>query len=285
MDVLKDASATAIYGARASNGVIMITTRRGQSGEALISYDGYIGTQSMPKHLEMMNLQEYARHHNDRSDFSIVEKSSAFVRPDMLGPGTDWQEELYQKALMTSHNLSITGGNEKTTYAISAGFLDQEGIALGSGFRRLSLRGSMDNQVKSWLKAGINFSLSDSKQEVGADNDIIMNALRQQPMVAVYGPDGTFDGPEDVWMPVNPVGMASIRENYNKRHNFRFNTYLDATLADGLTFKTELSTDYNQGSFYYFEPSYLRRTDQQHPYLPSYKERHQILVLEELPHL
>ncbi|NCC90043.1 MAG: TonB-dependent receptor [Spirochaetia bacterium] len=256
MDVLKDASATAIYGARASNGVIMITTRRGQSGEALISYDGYIGTQSMPKHLEMMNLQEYARHHNDRSDFSIVEKSSAFVRPDMLGPGTDWQEELYQKALMTSHNLSITGGNEKTTYAISAGFLDQEGIALGSGFRRLSLRGSMDNQVKSWLKAGINFSLSDSKQEVGADNDIIMNALRQQPMVAVYGPDGTFDGPEDVWMPVNPVGMASIRENYNKRHNFRFNTYLDATLADGLTFKTELSTDYNQGSFYYFEPSY-----------------------------
>src|SRR5690554_3500841 len=126
MDVLKDASATAIYGARASNGVIMITTRRGQSGEALISYDGYIGTQSMPKHLEMMNLQEYARHHNDRSDFSIVEKSSAFVRPDMLGPGTDWQEELYQKALMTSHNLSITGGNDKTTYAISAGFLDQE---------------------------------------------------------------------------------------------------------------------------------------------------------------
>lgn len=256
MDVLKDASATAIYGARASNGVIMITTRRGKSGEALITYDGYVGTQSMPKHLEMMNLQEYARHHNDRSDFSIVEKSSAFVRPDMLGTGTDWQEELYQKALMTSHNLSISGGNEKTTYAISAGLLDQEGIALGSGFRRLSLRGSMDNQVKTWLRAGINFSLSDSKQEVGADNDIIMNALRQQPMVAVYGPDGTFDGPEDVWMPVNPVGMASIRENYNKRNNFRFNTYLDATLADGLNFRTELSTDYNQGSFYFFEPSY-----------------------------
>ena len=256
MDILKDASATAIYGARASNGVIMITTRRGQRGEALITYDGYLGSQSMPKHLEMMNLQEYARHHNDRADFSIIEKSSAFVRPDMLGEGTDWQNELYQKALMTSHNLSISGGNEKTTYAMSAGFLDQEGIALGSGFRRLSLRGSMDNQVKSWLKAGINFSLSDSRQEVGADNDIIMNALRQQPMVAVYGPDGTFDGPEDVWMPVNPVGMASIRENYNKRHNFRFNTYLDATLTDGLSFRTELSTDYNQGSFYFFEPSY-----------------------------
>ncbi len=256
MDILKDASATAIYGARASNGVIMITTRRGQSGEATITYDGYVGWQSMPKHLDMMNLQEYARHHNDRSDAGIVEKSSAFVRPDLLGEGTDWQKELYQNALMTNHNISIVGGNAKTTYTMSAGYLNQEGIAIGSGFRRLSLRGNFDSEIKKWAKAGINFSLADSKQEVGADNDIIMNALRQQPMVAVSNPDGSFDGPEDVWMPVNPIGMASIRENYNKKYNFRVNTYLDITLAKGLTFKTELSADYNWANFYYFEPSY-----------------------------
>lgn len=256
MDILKDASATAIYGARASNGVVMITTRRGQAGEASITYDGYVGWQSMPKHLDMMNLQEYARHFNERSDAGIVMPSSAFLRPDLLGMGTDWQKELYQQALMTNHNLSITGGQDRTSYSLSAGYLNQDGIAIGSGFTRLSLRGNFDAQVKKWAKAGINFSLADSKQEVGADNDIIMNALRQQPSVAVASPDGSFDGPDDVWMPVNPIGMASIRENYNKKYNFRLNTYLDITLLKDLTFKTELSTDYNWANYYYFEPSY-----------------------------
>jgi len=179
MDILKDASATAIYGARASNGVIMITTKRGKSGDAIVTYDGYVGWQSMPNHLDMMNLQQYAQHHNDRAALGIVEQTSAFVRPDLLGEGTDWQKELYQNALMTNHNISITGGNEKTTYSLSGGYLNQEGIAVGSGFTRTSIRSNIDSQVKKWLKAGMNFSVSDSKQEVGADNGIIMNALRQ----------------------------------------------------------------------------------------------------------
>lgn len=174
----------------------------------------------------------------------------------MLGEGTDWQDELFQNAMMTSHNLSLTGGSDKATYAISAGYLDQDGIALGSGFKRLSLRGNLDAQVKKWLKAGINFSLADSKQKVGCDNNIIMNALQQQPSVAVTNADGGFDGPDDVWMPVNPVAYATIRDNYNKKINFRFNTYLEATLMDGLSFKTELSADYNLNKFYYYEPDY-----------------------------
>jgi TonB-linked SusC/RagA family outer membrane protein len=256
MDVLKDASATAIYGSRASNGVIIITTKRGQTGEATITYDSYIGWQEMPRHLDMMNQQEYARHHNARADAGIVTKSSAFVRPDLLGLGTDWQDELFQQAMMTNHALSVTGGNDRTTYAISAGYLSQDGIAVGSGFKRLSLRGNIDSQVKKWLKAGVNFSMADTKQEVGTDNDIIMNALRQQPTVAVTNPDGSFDGPDDVWMPVNPVGMASIRENYNRKYNFRINAYLEATIVKGLTLKTELSADYNWANIYWFEPSY-----------------------------
>ena len=256
MDILKDASATAIYGARASNGVIIITTKRGKTGEATITYDGYIGWQQMPTQLDMMNLREYATHHNARSSAGIVVGSNAFVRPDLLGKGTNWQDELFQNALMTNHSLSITGGNDKTTYAISGGYLSQDGIAVGSSFTRLSLRGNIDSQIKSWLKAGFNFSMADTKQEVGTDNGVIMNALRQQPTVAVTSPDGSFDGPDDQWMPTNPVGMASIRENYNKKYNFRINTYLEAALLKGLTFKTELSVDYNWANYYYFEPSY-----------------------------
>ena len=256
MDVLKDASATAIYGARAANGVIMITTRRGKAGEATITYDGYVGWQEMAKKLDMMNLREYAIHHNARSAEDILEASDAFVNPSALGNGTDWQDALFRSALMTSHNISVTGGSDRATYSISAGYLNQDGIAIGSGFKRLTLRGNTDAQVKKWLKASLSFSLTDSKQEVGADNNIIMNALQQQPSVAVRSADGSFDGPDDVYMPVNAVALAEMRENYNKKMNFRINGSLEATLYKGLTFKTELSADYNLNKFYYYEPDY-----------------------------
>ncbi len=256
MDILKDASATAIYGARASNGVIMITTKRGKAGETTITYDGYIGWQNMPKHLKMMNLREYAEHHNARAEAGIVSYSDYFVNPDVLGEGTDWQDELFQNAAMTSHNLSFTGGSEKMTYAISGGYLNQDGIALGSSFKRLSLRGNMDVQMKSWLSGGINFALSDSKQNVGTDNNIIMNALQSQPSTAVTSADGSYDGPDDQYMPDNPVALAEIRTNNNKKENFRISTYLEATILKGLTLKTELSTDYNLNKYYYYEPDY-----------------------------
>lgn len=257
MDVLKDASATAIYGSRASNGVIMITTKRGQSGEATITYDGYVGWQEIPTQLEMLNLREYAEHYNNRYEIGVVNAtSSSFVRPDMLGEGTNWQDELFRKALMTSHNLSVSGGNEKTNYAFSAGYLNQNGIAVASSFRRLSTRGNIDTQIKKWLKGGFNFSFAESKQDVGTDNYNIMNALLQQPTVAVTSPDGSFDGPDDVWMPENAIGLASVRTNNNRKTNFRFNTYLEATLLKGLTFKTEISADWNFNKYYYYQPDY-----------------------------
>lgn len=256
MDVLKDASATAIYGSRASNGVIMITTKRGSSSEASITYDGYVGWQAMPKKLDVMNLQEYAIHYKDITDAGIKPASSTWIRGDLMGEGTDWQDELYRKALMTSHNVSMSGGNKDVTYALSAGYLDQDGIAIGSSFRRLTLRGNIDANIKKWLKGGINFSLADSKQNTASTYNIIMTALTSQPSVAVRNPSGGYDGPDDQWMPDNPVALAEIIDNYNKKTNFRVNTYLEASLLKGLTFKTELSADYNFNNYYYYQPDY-----------------------------
>ena len=263
MDVLKDASATAIYGARASNGVIMITTKRGKSGEATITYDGYVGWQQMAKKLDMMNLQQYAAHHNTRAEAHIVNASNQFVNVDALGEGTDWQDALFDNgAFMQSHNLSVTGGNEKNTYAMGAGYMNQDGIAVGSGFRRLTLRGNMDSQVKKWVKNSLSFSLTDSKQEVGADNTVILNALRSQPSAALTSADGSYDGPDNgdgqaKWMKTdNPIAMAKIKENFNKKLNFRINEALDFSIYKGITFKTELSADYNTNKFYYYLPDY-----------------------------
>lgn len=257
MDILKDASATAIYGSRASNGVIMITTKKGHAGEATITYDGYIGWQSMPKKLDVMNLRQYAEQYNAIADAQIKNPSSSYVRPDLLAEGTDWQDELFRNALMTSHNLSVTGGTDKLTYAFSAGYLDQDGIAIGSSFKRQTMRGNTDAQIKKWLRGGFSFSLADSKQQTHAnEGNIILTALRSQPTVAVKSPDGSYDGPDDQWMPENPVALAEITQNYNKKINFRFNTYLEATIIKGLTFRTELSADYNNNKYYYYMPDY-----------------------------
>lgn len=257
MDILKDASATAIYGSRASNGVIMITTKRGKAGDATVSYDGYVGWQTMPKTLDVMNLMEYAQHYNDIAAAQIKSASNTYVRPDLLAGGTDWQDELFRHALMTSHNVSVTGGSDKITYALSAGYLDQDGIAIGSGYKRQTLRGNTDAQIKKWLKGGFTFSLSDSKQETHAnEGSIILTALRSQPSVAVRSADGTFDGPDDQWMPDNPVALAEITRNYNKKLNMRANTYLEATIIKGLTYRTELSAEYNNNKYYYYMPDY-----------------------------
>ena len=245
MDILKDASATAIYGSRASNGVIMITTKRGKAGEATLTYDGYVGWQSMPKKLDVLNLRQYAEHNNDIADAQIKTASGTFLRPELLGAGTDWQDELFKTAFMTNHSISLTGGSDKTTYAISAGYLYQNGIAISTSFKRQTVRGNVDTELKKWLKGGISFSLSDSKQEMEKNWDIINTALRSQPSVAVRNPEGGYDGPDDQWMPENAVALAEIKTNYAKRTNFRVNTYLEATFMKGLTFKTELSVDYN----------------------------------------
>ncbi|MFA9370164.1 MAG: SusC/RagA family TonB-linked outer membrane protein [Labilibaculum antarcticum] len=258
MDVLKDASATAIYGSRAANGVIIITTKRGKKGEAIITYDGYMGWQEMPNKLDLLNLQEYAIHKNTRADMGIVMRDNSFIRTDLLGDGTDWQDELFTQAMMQSHNLSVSGGTDKSTYAMGVGYLDQDGIAIGSAFERFNLRGTFDSQVKDFLKVGVNFAFSNSKQKTTvSDASLILTALKQTPNVAVRNADGSFDGPDtDEYVQNNPVGLAMIKDNRNEKAGIRASTFAEATLIKGLTFKTEYSLDYGFNNAYTFNPSY-----------------------------
>ena len=210
----------------------------------------------MPKKIDVLNLREYAEHHNTIASYGVTNASNSYYRADLLGEGTDWQEELFREATMMSHNISVTGGNEKVTYALSAGYLNQDGIAIGSSFKRLSLRGNFDAQLKKYLKAGINFSLSDSKQNTATSNSIIMNALQSQPSIPVRNAEGEYGGPTENYQPSNPVAMALIADNYNKKQNFRINGYLEGSFLEDFTFKTELSADYNLNKYYYYMPDY-----------------------------
>ncbi len=258
MDILKDASATAIYGSRAANGVIIITTNKGKEGVSRISYDGYVGTQMMPKKIRLLNLQEYAFHKNERTTIMGYPMDNSFVRPELLGAGTDWQDELFGVAMTTNHNLSISGGKDKTLFSLGAGYLSQDGIALGSGFERITLKGNFDTEVKKWLRTGINFNIVNSKQNITvADNDLIITALMQTPNVAARNIDGSYGGPEtDEFVQSNPVGLALLKENRNERVSARSNVYLDFVMSKALSLKTEFSSDIGMNNDYRFTPSF-----------------------------
>ena len=261
MDILKDASATAIYGAQASNGVVIINTKRGQKGEATISYNGYVGWQQLPKHLDVLNLQQYATISNLRADNGLSNPSSYFVRPDLLGMGTDWQNELFNVAMMQNHDLSISGGSDKITYNLSAGYSNQDGIAEASGFSRLSLSGSFDSQVKSWARAGINFAFSNTKQKLTvSDNDLVLKAIGSGPNIAVRNNDGSFGMPDGQWTGggTNPIAKALLIDNHKYNTGARANTFLELTpgFIKGLSYRTEFSFDVNFLNTYQFTPTY-----------------------------
>lgn len=258
MDILKDASATAIYGSRAANGVIIITTKQGEKGAARITYDGYMGWQEMPKKMDMLDLQEYAIHKNTRAEMGIVQWDDNFVRPDLLGEGTDWQDEIFTQAMMQSHNLSMTGGSEKTTFAFGVGYLDQEGIAVGSDFDRFNLRANINSQVDDFIRVGLNMTFSNTnKNNTISDDNLIITALKQTPNVAVRNAEGNFDGPDtDEYVQNNPVGLAMINENKNENMDIRANTFIEIDILKGLKYKTEYAFSYGAGNTYIFYPSY-----------------------------
>ena len=147
IDVLKDASATAIYGSQATNGVIVITTKRGKAAAPQISYDAYAGYQEIPKRLPTMNLQQFGSYLNDRSKVWGFDARPEFVNPKYLGPGTDWQKELFRKAPEMNHTLTVSGGDSRTQYLLSGSYFRQKGMARGSDFQRYSVRLNLDNKT------------------------------------------------------------------------------------------------------------------------------------------
>ncbi|WP_281234960.1 SusC/RagA family TonB-linked outer membrane protein [Flavobacterium gelatinilyticum] len=258
VDILKDASATAIYGSRAAGGVIIITTKTGKKGELTLNFDSYLGWQEIPKQLQVLNLREYGTLKNTRADLGIVQRDNTFIRPDLLGEGTNWQDELFQTALMQSYNLSASGGSDNTTYAFGVGYLDQDGIAIGSSFDRLNLRGIIDSQIKSFLKVGVNTALYKTNQvNTFSDGSLILTALKQTPNVAARNADGTFDGPDTTeFVQNNPLGLALMRDNHNKNYGIRANAYAEITFFKDLKLKSQYSVDYNFANTYTFNPSY-----------------------------
>ncbi|HSC39698.1 MAG TPA: SusC/RagA family TonB-linked outer membrane protein, partial [Chitinophagaceae bacterium] len=197
IDILKDASATAIYGSRGSNGVVIITTKKGKAGQSKMIYDGYYGNQTQGKFLKMMDLPQYAAYENTLASQFGLNKRVEFADPSKLGPGTNWQEAVFRHASQNSHTLGFSGASNKTDYYLSGGYFQQKGTVIGSDFNRYSFHANINSQVKDWLKVGGSISANQNKANIGLGNSygIIYNALLQAPDAAVYNADGSYAGP------------------------------------------------------------------------------------------
>ncbi len=259
LEVLKDASATAIYGSRASNGVVLITTKRGQEGKPKISYEGMFGWQSLPKHLDMMNLKEYAQFYNARADLWGWGALEQYKDPSLLTDGTDWQKELFQKAFMHQHQLGVSGGTKDMNYNLSGGFLDQDGIGIGSGFKRASFRANFETNVNKYVKVGANGYFARTKQIVTFDDaNVIQDAISMTPDVAARNADGTYDsGAENEYnYTENPLFKAQMIDNYNRKSQLDYNLYTSITPIKNLIVRIEYGGSFSWGDNYFFRPEY-----------------------------
>lgn len=262
MDVLKDASATAIYGSAGANGVVIINTRRGSEGAVKINYDGQVAMQTPSNYIDVMNLNEYAQFQKENSElYSTLSLDESFQDPSLLGEGTDWQDAIFRTAPMYSHSLSISGGTDKLKLLGSVGYMDQEGIIYGSDFKRYSTRFNADGIVNKYIKAGgsLAFTRTDERLSRQDGNDgVIMQALTMQPSVAVYGFDGEFASPESIYGSTsnNPLWLAEMQTNTLLRDRIMGNFYVQVDPMEGLNVRSEFGYDVGHNTNKSFIPTY-----------------------------
>ncbi len=263
MEVLTGPVATSLYGSRATNGVIVITTKSGKTGDMNIKYDYTISQQSQPSFLDMMNLNEYASYAKEYYDIEGGTLPGYFEDPSLLGEGTNWQNELFNEATMQKHNLSLSGGTKSAKYYLSGEYFDQEGVAIGSGFKRYSALLKVDNQLNDWLTVSskINLSQTNTRLITGQEN-IISTALQMTPNIPVRNFDGSFSGGDvsDVgaqqFLPPNPIGLAEITNNDQLRRRALAGINFNVKLMDGLNFITSVNGDIQNMEGTYFQPEY-----------------------------
>jgi TonB-linked SusC/RagA family outer membrane protein len=243
VEVLKDASATAIYGARGSNGVIIITTKQGRKGSPLeVNYNVSVGLQEPSRTLDMMNAQEYMSFYNDvYADRGLA---APFSAEDIrrIGNGTDWQDEVLRSAGVQDHRVSFSGGSKETQYYLSLGYFNQAGIILNSGFQRFSGRINLVHAISEKLNVGVNFNNSIENKTsaritngVNVEAGVVGAALQMPPTDPVYDDNGNFGiSLQDL---SNPVGQAETIDEFDRITRMFGNAYIGYKLFDALSTK------------------------------------------------
>jgi TonB-linked SusC/RagA family outer membrane protein len=256
IDILKDASATAIYGSRGANGVVIITTKRGKSGRNTVQFDAYYGVQQVRKKLDLLDATQLATLINEGIENVNQDNvgKPGFPKPpaytqeaiDTMGKGTNWQDQIFRKAPQKNYQLTIAGGDDRNQYSISGNYFDQKGIVVNTGFSRASLRMNLDRKLSSKLKIGNSISFMRTKgNAVNTDGDggsgagVVYGALIFSPTVPVFNADGsyTIDNRPGAIKISNPVALAKLTTNETTVNRLLGNVSGEYEIIEGLKFK------------------------------------------------
>ena len=304
MEVLKDAASAAIYGARSSAGVILITTKQGTSGELRVNYNGYLGAQAPAKKLDLLNAMEYATLRNEQA---LADNNDiVFENVSSLGEGTDWQSLIFNNsALVQNHEVSISGGGEKSTFYSSFGFYDQEGIVASeiSRFKRHNIRLNSSHKIKDWLTVGqtLGYSRINSKGGVGGNTDFggpLSSAIMMDPLtpIVITEPDVANSVPYSSQPVVrdpdgNPYGISSIVQQQvtnplayiqTRKGNFTWsddivgNAFVEASPIEGLRIRSTVGVRLTYSGGESFTPIYYLNSNQESVQTSYSKNRQQI---------
>ncbi|MCU0352515.1 MAG: TonB-dependent receptor [Cytophagales bacterium] len=270
MEVLKDAAATAIYGARASNGVILITTKRGKEGKARFNFDAYTGVQEVWRRMDLLNGQQFSEMYREalRNRLAIQPTFVDTTRggfPEALrttGANTDWQNEIFRTAPISSYNFSVTGGKDKLQSYVSLGYFRQQGTIIGQDYRRFNGRLNLDYQATRNLKIGTSLTYSNSVTDRVANDystfSVLGNALLRNPNLPVRNPDGTYSvDPRNREGTENPVMLANEITFVTNQKRLISNVYAEFEITKGLTFRSVLGMDNISDRTQRFVPSFV----------------------------
>lgn len=262
IEVLKDASAAAIYGSRGANGVIIITTKTGrknQSGE--LTFSAFTGSQQATKYIDLLNASQFARAYNQ------LRGTNYYPDPDSFGEGTNWQDEIFRTAPMYSAQLGASGGNESMSYSLSGNYFSQDGILKNTSYDRLTVRLNTLFDVKPWLSFGSNSAYSSTKSQNGPN--VVSSAYRMPPLLSVYNEAGNFTDPTFFGLATaNPAADQFYKSNsHGKGSSLLGNVYGEIKFLKNFRFRSNFGYDFNRAESRFFEPifevsgSQLNRND------------------------
>lgn len=297
IQILKDAAAAAIYGSRGSNGVVIVTTKRGKPGKPRIQFDTYYGLQRVAHKIDMLDAAQYAAYNTEARNNGWVDQGGKatdpnsvrpvtyqipplFSNPAALGKGTDWQGAVFQTAPMESYQLSASGGTENTQYLVSGGYFKQEGVVIHTGFERYALHFNLDSKLSGKLRFGLNMAPSYSKNDVLPVEDqvfgggILGSALAMPPTTPVYNPDGSFttqlgSPPYNLGVIDNPVAIASKINGGSTTIRTLGTMFAEYEIVRSLKLRSSLGIDYLEGRSSTYWPSTLGRSGVLPPVSPT----------------
>ncbi|MEL6140204.1 MAG: TonB-dependent receptor, partial [Bacteroidota bacterium] len=264
VSVLKDASATAIYGARGANGVIIVTTKKGNAENSGIAISAYTGSQEVVKTIDLLNAEQYATLINEAD--ANEGRQPRFADPSQFGEGTNWQEELLQTAPIHNIQLSFNSGNERSSFLVSANYFYQEGIVEGSDFDRFTLRLNNSRKINNWLEVGGNLALNYTTSDNLNGGGLLTTAYRADPITPPIDSAGNFGNTAIFGNTGNPA--ATVFYNYNKSEGFRGvgNVYAQVNFLKHFTLRTNFGLDarfnYNKIFVPVFEVSAIQRNEE-----------------------